>query len=68
MKILYGFLLIIQQDWRQLTQDEFNELKSIEYQVMTKQFGNYDTIIINVLERQSVPHHLHFHLGTYKNA
>lgn len=54
------------KDWRELTEAELKELRSIEYQVMTRRFGNYDTIIINVPVRQSVPQHLHFHLGTYK--
>lgn len=52
--------------WEELTREEFEELKSIEYQVMNKEFGDYDVIIINVPARQSVPRHLHFHLAAYK--
>ena len=52
--------------YEELTNEEVSELKSIEYQVMNKQLGDYDVIIINIPARQSIPRHLHFHLATYK--
>jgi diadenosine tetraphosphate (Ap4A) HIT family hydrolase len=55
------------KEWTEMTKDEWAELKSIEYQIMNGEVGDYNLVIINVPKDRSIPRHLHFHLATYKN-
>lgn len=51
----------------ELTQEEFQELRSILYQINHRQLGKYDRICYNVPERQSCKFHLHLQLEVLKD-